>query len=315
MPHVLVAGVLHPAGLDLLRAAPGVTVHHVEDNAAAAYLPHLAEADALVVRTQPVTAAALAAAPRLRIVSRHGVGYDSVDVAALKARGITLAVVGDVNSLSVAEHAMMLILAAAKRLRLADLAVREAGRWDWRNRMEPVELAGRRLLILGYGRIGRHLARMALAFGMEVRAFSPSVQAAGWPEGPVAPVTLDEGLPWADVVAVNAPKRARPLIGAAELARMKPSAILVNTARGGVVDETALVAALRGGRLAAAALDVFEDEPPPPDHPLLTLDQVILTPHIGGVTAEAARRMSVQSVRNVLDFFAGRLDPALCVPL
>ncbi|MCE6950648.1 hydroxyacid dehydrogenase [Cereibacter sphaeroides] len=315
MPHVLVAGVVHPAGLDLLARAPGVTVHHVAENGPRAFLPHLAEADALIVRTQPVDHEVLARAPRLRLVSRHGVGTDSVDTAALRARGIALAVVGDVNSRSVAEHAMMLILACAKRLRMADHAVRQPDRWNWRNGMEPVELAGRRLLILGYGRIGRHLARMADAFGMKVRAFSPSVEAAGWPDGPATPVGLDEGLAWADVVAVSAPKRAQPLLGAAELARLKPAAILVNTARGGVVDEAALVAALREGRLAAAGLDVFEDEPPAPDHPLLALDQVILTPHIGGVTAEAAERMSVRSAQNVLDFLDGRLDPAMVVPL
>lgn len=315
MPHVLVAGVLHPAGLDRLAAAPGVTFHQVADNRAEAFLPHLDTADALVVRTQPVTAAVLALAPRLRIVSRHGVGTDSVDTGALKARGIALAVVGDVNSLSVAEHAMTLILACAKRLRQADQAVRDPGGWDWRNRMEPVELAGRRLLILGYGRIGRHLARMAAAFGMQVRAFSPSVEAAGWPEGPALPVGLGEGLGWADVVAVSAPRRARPLIGADELALLKPSAILVNTSRGGVVDEAALAAALRDGRLAGAGLDVFADEPPAPDNPLLALDRAILTPHVGGVTAEAAERMSLRSVQNVLDFFEGRLDPAMTIRL
>ncbi|MGP3698563.1 hydroxyacid dehydrogenase [Rhodobacter sp. NSM] len=315
MPHVLVAGVLHPAGLDLLAHTSGVTFDHVADNAPAAFHGQLAQAEALIVRTQPVTAAVLDMAPHLRIVSRHGVGTDSVELPALRARNITLSVVGDVNSLSVAEQAMTLILACAKRMRLADQAVRDPGRWNWRNRMEAGEISGKRLLILGYGRIGRHLARMAQGFGMDIRAFSPSVEASGWPEGPVLPVSLAEGLAWADVVAVSAPRRPRPLLGADELALMKPSAILVNTSRGGVVDETALAQALREGRIAAAGLDVFEEEPPAPGNPLLALDQVILSPHIGGVTLEAAERMSLQSVRNVLDFFAGRLDPAMTVPL
>ncbi len=124
---------------------------------------------------------------------------------------------------------------------------------------------------------------------------------------------LAEGLAWADFVSVHAPKTDKPVIGAAELAVMKPSAILVNTARGGVVDEAALIASLREGRLAAAGLDVFEDEPPSPDNPLLSMDQVVLSPHIAGLTAECAERMAMSSVQNVLDFFAGRIDPALVV--
>ena len=246
-------------------------------------------------------------------MSRHGVGYDAVDLPSLNDRGIALAVCGDVNSVSVAEQAMMLLLAAAKRAVRGDRAVRD-GDWGWRNRLEQGELWGKRLLIVGYGRSGRHLARMAAGFGMEIRAFDPFLARHGWPEGPVAPVAeLAEGLAWADFVSVHAPKTDKPVIAAAELAAMKPSAILVNTARGGVVDEAALIASLREGRLAAAGLDVFEDEPPAPDNPLLSMDQVVLSPHIAGLTAECAERMAVSSVQNVLDFFAGRIDPALVV--
>lgn len=313
MPHVLVAGKLHPGGLALLAAAPGVTFDHVEEVSEASYAPLVGRADALVIRTQPLSAATVARAGRLRIVSRHGVGYDSVDVGALTARGIALAIVGDVNSVSVAEQAMMLLLAAAKRAVRADRAVR-GGAWGWRDRLEAGELAGKGLLVVGFGRSGRLVARMAAGFGMEIRAFDPFLARRGWPEGQAAPVAaLAEGLAWADFVSVHAPKGDRPVIGAAELAAMKPSAVLVNTARGGVVDEAALLASLRAGRLAAAGLDVFEAEPPGADNPLLALDQVVLSPHIAGVTRESAERMAVASVQNVLDFFAGRLDPALVV--
>ncbi len=313
MPHVLVAGKVHPSGLALLDGRPGVTYDYVEEISEASYLPLVGGADALVIRTQPLSAATIAMAGRLRLVSRHGVGYDAVDRAALDARGIVLAVCGDVNSLSVAEHAMMLLLAAAKRAVRADHAVRGGG-WAWRGRLEQHEISGRRLLIVGFGRSGRHLARMAAGFGMEIRAFSPSLARRGWPEGDVAPVaTLADGLAWADLVSVHAPRGDAPLIGAAELAAMRPSAVLVNTARGGVVDEAALIAALREGRLAAAGLDVFEEEPPAPDNPLLAMDQVVLSPHIAGVTAEGAERMALSSIQNVLDFFDGRLDPALVI--
>ena len=124
---------------------------------------------------------------------------------------------------------------------------------------------------------------------------------------------LSEGLIWADAVSVNVPKADRPVIGADELAVMKPTAVLVNTARGGIVDEAALISALQDGRIAAAGIDVFEEEPPATDNPLLALDQVVLSPHIAGLTAECGERMAVSSVQNVLDFFAGRIDPALVV--
>jgi D-3-phosphoglycerate dehydrogenase len=313
MPHVLIAGKLHPSGIELLDASPGVTYDYVEDVSEPSYAPLIGKADGLVIRTQPLSAPTVARAERLKIVSRHGVGYDAVDLPSLNERGIALAIVGDVNSVSVAEHAMMLLLAATKRLIRADRSVRE-NEWGWRNRLEPSELAGKRLLILGFGRIGRHLARMAAAFGMDVRAYDPFLERQGWPDGPVAPVgDLQAGFAWADAISVNVPKAERPVIGPVELSAMKPTAVLVNTARGGVVDEAALIAALREGRIAAAGIDVFDDEPPATDHPLFGFDQVILTPHIAGLTAECGVRMAISSVQNVLDFFAGRIDSALVV--
>lgn len=312
MPHVLIAGKLHKSGIELLSARPDLTFDYVEEVSEPSCAALIDKADALVIRTQPLSAATVAKAGRLRIVSRHGVGYNSVDLPALNARGIALAVVGDVNSISVAEQAMMLLLAAAKRALRADRAVR-SGEWTWRNGLEPRELWGKRLLIVGYGRAGRHLARMAGGFGMEIRAHDPFLAARGWPEGPVTPADLAEGLAWADFVSVHAPKTEKPVIGAAELATMKPSAILVNTARGGVVDEEALIAALAEGRLAGAGLDVFDAEPPVPGNPLLKMDNVVLSPHVAGLTTECAERMAVGAVQNVLDFLDGKPDTNLIV--
>lgn len=313
MPHILIAGKLHPAGLALLNETAGVTYTHVEEISEESYQTYLDHADGMVIRTQPMTAASVAKGARLQIVSRHGVGYDAVDVAALNARKIPLCIVGDVNSVSVAEHAMMQILACAKQLIRSDRAVR-SGPWGWRNRLEQGEVSGKTLLIIGYGRIGRHLATMASAFGMKIVAHDPYLAAKGWPEGTVACAgELAAALAMADFVSVHIPKADKPIIGADEIALMKRGAIIVNTARGGIVDEAALCNALRSGQIAAAALDVFDAEPPVADHPLLAFDQVILTPHTAGLTAEAAERMAVSSVQNVLDFFAGRLDPALVV--
>ena len=247
MPHVLVAGTLHPAGHEILASAPGVTVEFAEGISEESYAPRLHAADALLLRTQPLGASTIAGAPRLRIVSRHGVGFDAVDVDALTARGVVLAVCGDVNSTSVAEHAMMLMLAATKRALRADGAVRR-GAWGWREALEAQDLRGRNLLLVGFGRIGRRIAAMAAGFGLSVRAHDPLLLERGWPEGEVGPVAeLREGLAWADVVSLSAPGTGRPLIGAAELAAMRPGAVLVNTARGGLIDEAALVDALRSG--------------------------------------------------------------------
>jgi D-3-phosphoglycerate dehydrogenase / 2-oxoglutarate reductase len=314
MPHILIAGQLHPAGLALLKSAPGVTFDYVEEVSEPSYAPRIGKADGLVIRTQPMSAATIAKAERLKVVSRHGVGYDAVDVDALNARGIALTIVGDTNSVSVAEQAMMMLLASAKRAIRADRAVRDPRGWGWRNRLEATELAEKRLLIIGFGRIGRHFARMAAGFGMEIRAYDPLLREKGWPQGDIEAVeTLMEWLPWADAFSVSAPKSDRPILGDAEIAAMRPGSILVNTSRGGVVDEKALIAAIESGHISAAGLDVFECEPPDPTNPLFHFDRVILSPHIAGLTAEAAERMAVGSVRNALDFLEGRVDPMLVV--
>lgn len=313
MPHVLVAGKLHPKGKALLDAAPGITVRYIEEISEESYAPYIGEADALLIRTQPLTAPTVAAGRKLRIVSRHGVGYDAVDVASLNERGIALAVCGDVNSFSVAEHACMLILAASKRVLRGDASVRN-GPWSWRHSLESQDLRGRNLLVLGYGRIGRHTAEMMSGFRMNVRAHDPYLLSKGWPAGDVEPAPdLAASMAWADVISVSAPRAAKPLIGASEFSMMKDGVLIVNTARGGIVDEMALVEALRTGKVGAAGLDVFEQEPVGAENPLTTFDQVVLSPHIAGVTEGAAQRMAVGSVNNILDFFSDTLDADLVV--
>lgn len=314
MPHILVAGKLHPAGVECLKAAKDVSFKLIDEISLDSYLPDLPGADALILRTQPLTAAAIASAPHLKIVSRHGVGYDAVDIQSLTSRRIPLCIVGDVNSRSVAEHTLTLLLAVARRAAPHDRAVRQ-GEWTVRNRFETVELDGRALLILGFGRIGRRVAELAKAFGMHVSAHDPFVAADAMILQGVTPVTdLRSALGAADYVTLHMPgSSAGALIGKPELAAMKPGAILVNAARGGLVDEGALDEALRSGRLRGAGLDVLLSEPPPSDHPLLSNDRVLLSPHSAGLTAECAARMAIASVQNVLDHFAEKLDPTLVV--
>ena len=314
MPHLLIAGKIHDDGIALLKAAKGVTYDYVTEISHDSYAPLIEKADGLVVRTQPVPALTIAQGKNLKIVSRHGVGYDAVDVPALNARGIPLAIIGDVNSRPVAEHAMMLMLALAKKVRTYDAATR-VGPWGYRNSFEAIELHEKNLLVVGFGRIGRHVAKMASGFGMNIYAFDPFQSNDAIKAGGAEPVTdLKTGLALADFVSVHVPMSGgKAVIGSEELACMKKSALIVNTARGGLIDENALHAALQSGQIAGAGIDVFLEEPPPANHPLFASEKVILSPHSASLTAESAIRMAVMSVKNALDYFDAKLDPAFVV--
>lgn len=316
MAHLLVAGKLHPSGVALLSdlKSEGVTYDYVEEVSEESYQQYLHAADALIIRTQPLTAASIRKAEKLKVVSRHGVGYDSVDIDALNERGIALTIVGDVNSISVAEHAFMQLLAASKQMLRADRSVREGKAWNWRNQLQQREITGKNLLIVGYGRSGKHLARMARGFDMHIRAYDPYLQQNGWPEGDVdcAP-DLKEALAWADCVSLHVPKGEQPLLGEAELEHAKRGIILANCSRGGVIDEAALTRALLSGRVAAAGLDVFAEEPPKGTSSILSNDNAILSPHIAGLTEEAAMRMATASILNAVAFLKGDISPSLVV--
>jgi D-3-phosphoglycerate dehydrogenase / 2-oxoglutarate reductase len=311
--RVLVAGKVHAAGVELLRARADVIIDLVEAVTAESYLPLLPQADAVLLRTQPMTTADIATAPKLKIVSRHGVGYDAVDVTALSARKIPLAIVGDVNSRAVAEHTLMLMLAAARRT-VAHHVASTTGNWNERNRFDSAELDGKSLLVLGFGRIGRRVAELGKAFGMTVSAFDPYVPAHQMAAlGVVNAPEMTAAFVTADYISVHLPGGKGSLIGAAELAHMKPTTIIVNAARGGIVDELALDKALRDRKLCAAALDVLVQEPPAADHPLLSNPHITISPHNAGLTAECAMRMSRAAAQNILDAFDGKLDRKLIV--
>ncbi len=311
--RVLVAGKIHAAGVEILRQRPDIMVDVVEAVTTEAYRPRLADADAILIRTQPMTAAEIALAPKLKIVSRHGVGFDAVDVSALNARKIPLAIVGDVNSRAVAEHTLMLMLAAARRT-VAHHVASTSGNWNERNRFDSTELDGKTLLVIGFGRIGRRVAELAKAFGMNIMAFDPymtptQMEAVGVFHVP----DMNAALATADFVTVHMPGGNGALIGAAELACMKSSSIIVNTARGGIIDEAALDAALRTRKLRAATLDVLVQEPPALDHPLLSNPYLTISPHNAGLTEECAMRMGISAAQNILDCFDGKLDRSLVV--
>ena len=272
---------------------------------------------ALLKQQAPVNAVALGgtrfgqpeleASKEMLVVARIGVGYDAVDVPALTARKVPLMVAGTANSPSVAEQAMFMMMALAKRGAELHSMVKD-DRWSKRLTAVPVDLYQKTVLIVGFGRIGTRSAKRCQAMEMTVLVYDPYVAAAAVKAAGCEPVTnLDEALPRADFITIHCPKTPETvaMFNAARLARMKPTAYLVNTARGGIIDEPALHAALTSGKIAGAGLDVFDKEPTPADNPLLALPNVISAPHMAGVTRESLDRMSQQTARNILSAFDG----------
>ena len=249
----------------------------------------------------------LEAAKDMKVVTRIGVGFDAVDVPALSRRQIPLMVVGVANSPSVAEQALFMMLTLAKRANELHALVKD-GQWSRRLGKLPYDLYGKTVLIIGFGRIGTRTAKRCLAMEMSVLVYDPyksaeEIRSAGYE----AVGDLDAALPRADFVSIHCPKAPETvgMFNAARLKRMKPSAYLINTARGGIIDEVALYDALTSGQLAGAGLDVFAQEPPPVPNALFELPNVIIAPHVAGVTWEAVDRMSEQTARNILSALDG----------
>jgi D-3-phosphoglycerate dehydrogenase / 2-oxoglutarate reductase len=248
-------------------------------------------------------------APRLRVISRTGIGLDNVALEEATARRIAVCNLPEGPTVSTAEHALALLLATAKRLREAERAVRET-RPEYANEHDAIELAGLTLGLVGLGRIGSRMARYAQALGMHVLAYDP--YAADVP-GVERTATLAELLTVSDVVSLHAPltSETRGLLDAPAIERMKPGAILVNAARGGLVDERALLDALDRGHLAGAGLDVFDPEPPDPGNPLLSHDRVVATPHVASSTAACRDRLWRGAIAQALQVLRGERPPHL----
>lgn len=303
--RVLVAEPIAAEGVALLR-----THHEVDERIGlspdelCAILPGY---DALVVRSQvQVDAATIAAAgPRLQVIGRAGVGVDNVDLEAATRAGITVVNAPTGNTIAAAEHTLALLYGVARRIAAADASVRR-GEWK-RSQFTGQELRGRTLGIVGLGKIGQAIAVRARAMEMTVLASDPYVTAEQAAHHGVELVALETLLARADVVSVHVPltRATRGMIGTAQIARMKPGAVLLNVARGGVVDEAAVAEALRDGRLGGAAIDVFEHEPPT-GSPLLDAPNTLLTPHLGASTAEAQVLVAEEIADQVLDVLAGR---------
>jgi len=312
---VLVSDSLSEEGLEILRSA-GLNVVYKPGLSPEELKKEIEDADALIIRSgTKVTKEIIDHAKRLKVIGRAGTGLDNVDVAKATEKGIVVMNVPGGNTLSAAEHTFALILSLARRIPQANAAVK-SGVWD-RKKFMGVELNGKVLGVIGLGRIGSIVAERALCFKMKVLGYDPFVSPEVAKERGIELVSLDELLSKSDFVTIHTPltKETYHLLNKERISKMKKGAYLINCARGGIVDENALYEALVSGHLAGAALDVFEKEPVPPDYPLLKLDYVVVTPHLGASTVEAQKVVAVEIAKQVVDYLLhGIVRNAVNVP-
>lgn len=282
---------IHPAGVAAMEAAG----HTIIQGQGWRDDPLLAETTVIVIRTSPLGADIFGSMPRLKAIVKHGAGVDNIAIPQATAQGVMVAnTPGGNNSTAVAEGAVAMMLGLLRQVREMDALVRE-DRWDERWGIRLGDLTGARVGLIGFGRIARHVARICGAgFGAQVAAYDPMVSDEDMRAAGVEPLPLAQILT-RDVISIHTPLTdgTRNLIGAPELAQMHVKAVIVNCSRGGIIDEAALVAALRARSIAGAGIDVFSDEPPPADHPLFTLPNALLSPHVAGVTEAGMKDMAL----------------------
>jgi len=304
---ILVSDKLTDEGVAILKAGGEFEVDYKSEITAEELRAQIGEYAALVVRSRTnVTKDIIKAAHKLTVIGRAGVGVDNVDVESATARGIIVMNTPDGNTLSTAEHTFSMMLALARRIAFADRTMK-AGRWEKKG-ITGVELSAKTLGICGLGRIGREVAKRAKAFGMTVVGHDPYVsREAAEKLGIEMKASVDDVVEAADIITVHTPltNDTRGLIGAVQLKKAKPGVMIINCARGGIVDEAALLEGLKSGKVAGAALDVFETEPLPEDHPFRSMDNVTLTPHLGAATTEAQENVARDVAFQIVDALRG----------
>jgi D-3-phosphoglycerate dehydrogenase len=313
---ILITQPIHESGKELLDKK-GYDVRVASDITEQTLAREIRDASALLVRTAEIPASVIEAGRVLKVIARHGVGFDNIDVAAATRRKVPVCITPRANAVSVAEHVLALMLALAKKIVPYDRAARKSN-WEIRNSFGAVDLDGKILGVIGMGRTGTLVCRKAkAAFNMEVLVYSPRasrerIEKAGGKKVSSIP----ELLKISDIVTLHVPLTGETggLIGAAELQMMKPSAFLINCSRGPVVNEGALFRALKDGIIAGAGVDVLDPEPPGDDNPLFGLTNVVLSPHSAGLTAECAERMSSQAAQIIIDVLEGRRPEGVVNP-
>ena len=300
-------GPLHSDGLSVLEKND-YDVFEVTDFSSDSLIAKLQDVDGIALRTAKLTKDVLEKCHKLKIVSRHGVGYDNVDLNYLNEKKIALAITGTANAVTVAEHVMAMFLNVCKIIKQSDKLVRD-GKFTEKNSLPDFfELYEKNILILGFGRIGRALAKRCLGFDAKVYAYDPFIDATIIKENNCIPADFEEGLRIADFISVHMPinEETKNMIAKDQLMKIKKTCILVNTSRGGIINEQDLIWALTNKEVYGAGIDVYEQEPPNNDNPLFKLDNVILTPHIAGLTLECRKRMAIETCENILHYLSNR---------
>lgn len=309
---VLVVQPIHEEGIKLLKSA-GLEVIYASNPDPKVVAGEIKGIDGVIVRTAPFNKDVIENADKLKVISRHGVGVDNIDIEEASKRGIFVLNTPGVNDISVAEHTLAMILALAKRIKEMDRAVRD-GKFNIREDYSAIDLDGKVLGIIGFGKIGSLVAKKCrYAFNMEILVYDPYVKEERVNEVEGRLVDLKILLKESDFVSIHTPltNETKHLIGEKELKLMKPTSFIINMARGPIWDEKALAKALSEGWIRGAGTDVFEEEPPREDNPLLKLDNILLTPHMAALTKECVIRMATGAAKNVIDILSGEIPSSI----
>ena len=304
---IAILGNIHIDGLEFLKSKniEIIEINNFEENN---LIPLISEADGIVVRTANLKENILSKCNNLKIISRHGVGYDNIDLEYINKKGIALAITGQSNAVSVSEHVMTMMLTLSKNIFASDNLTRSNGFESKTNLPDFFELYQKKILILGFGRIGRALAKRCLGFEMEVMVYDPFINNEIISSNGCKIIDKIEGFKIADYISIHLPLNieTKNLISDNEFKLFKKNLILINTARGGIINEEAMYTALKSKKIHAAGIDVFEKEPPPKNHKLFSLDNILLTPHNSALTIECRKRMSVESCMNIFNYLQNK---------
>ena len=318
MKKILVVQNIHEAGIKLLKNNPNYEFEIIEDINDPSLKDKILDCDAVSLRTAKLTGDIISLGKKIQIISRHGVGYDNIDLNTCKQNNITIAITATANAVAVAEHVMFMLLSIAKRKSMYDDSVKN-GKFNERNKLpKTIEIWGKNILIAGFGRIGQCLIKRCLGFEMNVFVYDPFVSAEKIKSlGGQKVNDLNEAVKTMDTISLHMPlnDKTKNMINLDLLKTMKKNCIIINAARGGIINETDLDKALNDDLIFGAGLDVFETEPPKKDNPLLKNDKVFLSPHTASFTEECMIRMGKETIQNIIDFFDKKLESSKKVKL
>jgi len=318
MKKILIIQPIHESGIELLKNNINYEFEIIKDTEISNLKSKIVDCDAVSIRTANLPAEAINAGKSLKIISRHGVGYDNIDLKSSKDKNITIAITAKANAVAVAEHVMFMLLNISKRKNMYDDCVK-SGKFNERNKLsKTVELWNKDILIAGFGRIGKALIKRCLGFEMNVFVYDPYVNSDVIENfGGKKVENLENAIRTMDAVSLHMPltEKTKNLINYELLKTMKKNCIIINAARGGIINETDLDKALNENLIFGAGIDVFEKEPPEDNNPLLKNNKVFLSPHTAAFTEECMTRMGIETIQNIIDFFDNKLDQSKIVKL